>query len=209
MFVRRYLSPLVDSFTPVLLLWVLVLLFIAIEEVLAESLKESDFADKPAHHVWFAMRSFALPNYWIWYTKEAVHEAIEAQGIDLSPFLLTTAFNASMFTPSLFVSTVATLLFLVNKRIANATHWVNSLIFWIPFLTFLCDLLEDFLMLVIALGYPYYQYPTMMQLLTWMSFLKFIGWIACGGLAGGILLMKNTMVGNKNSIIGGGERLHR
>jgi hypothetical protein len=72
--------------------------------------------------------------------------------------------------------------------------------------TFLADLLEDFLMLIIALGYPYFQYPNLMQLLTWMSFLKFLGWGGCVVLGCWIMWgVKNTVGGSRN----GGGRLHR
>ena len=188
MFVRKFLSPVFDSAVPVGVMWVLVFLFMGIEETLAENVKELDFAEKPAHHVWLSLRSFALPNYWVWYDKEAVHAAIEAQGIDLTPFILTTAFNAAMFTPALFATTMGTLLHLVIRRVPSERHWINAAIVWLPALTFLFDLAEDFAMLVIALGYPYFQYPRLMQALTWLSFLKCLGWVGCALLGGGILL---------------------
>lgn len=151
------------------------LLIMGIGEAIAEQTREGDFTHSPVHHVWFSTRSFSLPNYWVWYEKEAVHEAIEAQGLAINTFILSIIFNASMATPAICVGLIFMQMF-VALRVLSPLSKLNWI--WVlPVIAFFADLLEDLLLLIITLGYPFYQYPTLMQILTWCSFLKFVFWL--------------------------------
>eukprot|EP00744_Colponema_vietnamica_P020805 GILI01029607.1.p1 GENE.GILI01029607.1~~GILI01029607.1.p1 ORF type:complete len:198 (-),score=23.52 GILI01029607.1:69-662(-) len=159
--------------TAISILFMLVVM--GIGEAIAEQCRDGDFARSPVHHVWFATRSFSLPNYWVWYQKEAVHEAIEAQGRAINTFLLSIIFNASMATPAVCVGLIFMQMF-VAVRVLSPLSKLNWM--WLlPVVAFFADVTEDILLLIITLGYPNHQYPTLMEMLTWCSFIKFLFWL--------------------------------
>lgn len=177
--------------TAITILFMLAML--GVGEYIAEQTRDGDFTghSKGHHHVWFSTRSFSLPNYWVWYEKEAVHEAIEAQGLAINTFLISIVFNAAMGTPAVCIGLIFGMMFLA-VRVLDASSSLNWC--WLaPVIGFIFDLTEDFSLLIITLGYPFRQYPTLMTVLRYSSLFKFIAWLvslSIMAVLGCVLLIK-------------------
>lgn len=174
--------------TPVLFSIVFTLLVLAIGEIIVQEVGvDESFDVSRDEDILFTARSLGAPNFWIWYNKKAVIESIEAQHHTMFAYICLACYNACLSSPTVFVSATMTTMFLLLKVFPRNSKWMSA---WLILaVAFVCDVVEDALLIVIALGYPFFQYPTLLEILPWCSFLKFTGW-GIIGLLDALLVMK-------------------
>lgn len=159
-----------------------------IGEFLAEQVKDISespvytFHEQDGMHVTYpsrvplAVRSFSLPNYWVWYHGNDVIQAIEAQAPNVSAMLYVTIFNACVNTGTIYVLNVFVMMFLLFRTMSRQRR-LFRLLWLLPTVAFVCDLVEDILLLVVILGYPMHQYPPFLTVLPYCSAGKFSFWV--------------------------------
>ena len=124
-----------------------------------------------------ALWSMELPNFWIWYDGAAIRDVLRAQTDTHIEFILVTVFHASWGTAVVGMTvltismTLAVRAFTFDSRFAR--RWFGPLV---CLAAFVADLLEDILLIVIALGFPHTDYPVLAWLCSWCSFVKFASW---------------------------------
>lgn len=172
---------------------VFTLLVLGVGEMIAENVSVAHLLPGPATTsgqsdagsevggVSLALRSLALPNYWVWYEPDAVYAAIEAQHKHLHAFLGSLIFNAAFATAVVGMWHTVGLMCLVVRAYPRDSwlqwQWV------VPVAAFVADLAEDLALLIVTLGYPLYRREGLVLACSWFSFLKFVGWLATYFLA--------------------------
>ena len=125
---------------------------------------------KAHSHIFYSFGRRSLPNYWYAYKKEAVYEAIEAQGLAITTFILSIVVSAALAAPALCVGLVSAFMFFA-VRVFPPQSRLNWL--WVvPVVGMLLDVAEDVLLLVITLGHPFRQYPLLMDVMRTASYVK-------------------------------------
>lgn len=171
---QRY--PLLYSGMSVATVGLMTLLCLGVAEMLAESVEfDQDFFDYEADHIALKVRTFALPNYWVWYSPEAVYEAVEAlRGGDVTAALLVTVFNCCVCSACVMVFGVTAMLFVMTKVLPRNSVWLSL---WVlPAIAFVLDLLEDFVLMLVLLGYPRNRYQRATVVASWTSLGKYALW---------------------------------
>ena len=165
---------------PTLVISVLLVAVLAFGEFTARVVEHSHPVFDATHHlhghVVAYARSFALPNYWIWYDPDAVWLALEAQQGGELEFLVHLIYNCACATPY-----VATWLAFVTMFICVRTLPTNAaaarVVGWVPVVAFVFDASEDLLLLHLHLGFPESRHnEAEARVMATCSLLKFACW---------------------------------
>lgn len=152
------------------------LICIGVGELLADSVQITGY-DDVTHlpGVAFAIRSRPLPNDWVWYSGDAIVDALKRQGRNITPTIIVTIYNAAINTAVVCVALVMITMFLALRSFSR-----QSLAMWcwlLPVVGFVFDVSEDVALLIIALGWPLVQYPALMEATSYCSLLKYASWL--------------------------------
>lgn len=165
-----------------------VVLFAGMALLVNEVMVNSLFPEETwlGHEVDLAVRSIALPNYWVWYSAQALEDMLNAHFRTLIPFLVVTIYNAAICTWAVAAAQIVVLLTVLTRSCRRGSPW--KWLWIVPVLSFIFDLLEDLFLLILLMGYPVYKYPQLALVVPWMSLMKFCGWLCTAvAVAGGLL----------------------
>lgn len=126
----------------------------------------------------------SFPNFWIWYEGSSIRDTLRTQMDSHIEFLLLTVYNAALATNVVFMTLLTLTMTWANycfPDLSSATRGRIPRRIISPSLcvfSFLMDIGEDILLVVITVGFPHTVYPNLEILCSWCSFLKFVGWFA-------------------------------
>ena len=164
---------------PFVALTVMLCLVLAVGEFSAQYVEHShsvfDATGRMHGHVAAAVRSFALPNYWVWYDGVAVFEALDAQRGGEYAFLVHTVYNCAVATGYVAAWLCFVTMFIAVRALPFGC-WPSHVVGWVPLVAFVFDAAEDVLLVHLTLADPDARPAWAARAMAWCSLAKFVGW---------------------------------